>query len=180
MLEDITNLENIWKIVKETRKSLMSKIIDPDCQAGYTLLLDNHIKDNINTVVEKLDINISSTLLRNVSNRSLQTAAEIFTYLNYCPSYSEISEIRNFLVFMKKILKSDSLHKILLALASIMKTSHNAILKSSIRIFRKTMEMFKLNNYKNIEVITKKEGFDICRNNSKVCLETVKVLGQTY
>ena len=74
----------------------MSKIIDPDCQAGYTLLLDNHIKDNIETVVEKLKLNTTYSTNKNVSNKILQTAADMFTYLNFCPT-DEAKTLSNFL-----------------------------------------------------------------------------------
>ena len=58
------------------------------------------------------------------------------------------------------LIKSSSPQKILLALRSIIKTSQNAAKESSIRIFVKALETFQSSNDKNIDVITKGEGFN--------------------
>ena len=57
----MTNLdqENVWKIVKEKRKSLLSQISDPECQESDTLLSDSYIKGNVDTIEEKLKLNIT-------------------------------------------------------------------------------------------------------------------------
>ena len=77
--------KNVWKIVRQVRKSFLSKNTNPICDI-YSLLTDNHIKDNIETVVENLKLNTTYSTNKNVSDKILQTAADMFTYLNLCPS----------------------------------------------------------------------------------------------
>ena len=120
-----------------------------------SLLSDCYIKDNIDVVEEKLKLKIEITQNRNVSVETLQFAASIFTYLNFCPT-------KDFYVL--SVIKFESAENILLALASMMKSSQNAGKKSSTRIFSKAMEIFKLTSYRDIDVITKGKGIDDKRN----------------
>ena len=85
----MTNLdqENVWKIVKEKRKSLLSQISDPECQESDTLLSDSYIKGNVDTIEEKLKLNTTITPNKNVSYGTLQFAADIFIYLPQLLSY---------------------------------------------------------------------------------------------
>ena len=82
---DMTKLdpENVWKIVKNIRISLLSEHTNLDCY--IPMLSDEIIQGNINQVATELNLNTSSTPNKNVSNSILQTGVEIFTYLNYCP-----------------------------------------------------------------------------------------------
>ena len=54
---DKTKLDekSVWNRVKETRKSFLSQYIEPKCQD--TLLSNNLIKENINTLKKKLNMN---------------------------------------------------------------------------------------------------------------------------
>ena len=54
--------ENIWKIIRQIRKSFLSQNTDPQCLLfsypyNPSLLNENHIKDNIKTFGEKLELN---------------------------------------------------------------------------------------------------------------------------
>ena len=73
--------QNIWKIVKETRKSFLNEHFDIVCHYENPLIPDNFITDNTVSIEEKLKLNLSSTINRNVSYKTLQTAANMFTYL---------------------------------------------------------------------------------------------------
>ena len=53
--------ENVWKIVKQIRKLLLSQLKDSKCQSDVPLLYDSYIKDNIDVVEEKLRQNIEIT-----------------------------------------------------------------------------------------------------------------------
>ena len=110
-----------------------------------------------------------TTTSRNVS----VTAVELFTYLNFCPNKA-FKLISN---FFENLIKTESEKNILLALASMMKTSENISQESSTRIFIKTMEKMKLHHYKDIDIITKTNGFNDCAKNSNHCNETFKTLG---
>ena len=162
------DLKNVWKIVKKIRKSFLSQLKDPECQDYNTLLSDSYIKDNIDVVKEKLKLKIGITPNKNVSDVTLQFSANIFTYLNYCPTKE---------FYVLSIIKSESAKNIFLALTSMMKTSQNAGKQSYTKIFTKAMEIFRLFIYRDIDVITKEKGFDDWRNNSDHYYKTLKVLG---
>ena len=51
--------ENIWKIVKETRKSLFSRHPDPDCENDDSNLAATYVTENIDHFAEKLKLNPS-------------------------------------------------------------------------------------------------------------------------
>ena len=91
MLHNITQVdhENVWKLVKKTRKSFLITNKQLDCNIHKVLLVDNLIKSNIDSLAEKLQLNPTSTPNENVSHKTLETAGEMFTYLNYCPNKLE-------------------------------------------------------------------------------------------
>ena len=152
--------------MRQIRKSFLSQLKDQNCQDDETLLTD--IKYNIDVVEEKLKLNTTITPNKNVSYETLQFAANIFIYLNYCPP-------KDF--YILSVIKSESAKNILLALISMMKTSKNAGIKTSIEIFTKAMEIFQLIIYKDMDGITKEKGFDDWRNDLKHHNERLKVLG---
>ena len=102
--------EHIWKIIRQIRKSFLSQNTDPQCYTSNpSLLIDNHIKDNTETVGEKLKLNTTYSTNKNVSDKILQTAAHMFTYLNLCPS-AGAKTLSNFL---QDLFKSRSAKNIL-------------------------------------------------------------------
>ena len=46
------------------------------------------VEENVRTLEEKLNLKIDNEIIENVSDRTLQTALEMFTYLNYCPPHT--------------------------------------------------------------------------------------------
>ena len=56
-----------------------------DCKDDKTLLADRIIQENINSLAVELNLEITSTPKRDVSDKTLQAAVEMFTYLNFCP-----------------------------------------------------------------------------------------------
>jgi len=160
--------EKIWKIVRQIRKSFLSQLKNPKCQNSETLLSDTYIKDNIDVVEETFKQHIEIKPKKSLSHETLQFAANLFTYLSYCPT-------KDFYVL--SVIKSESAKNILLALISMMKTSKNAGIKTSTEIFTKAMEMFQLISYKDMDAINKEKGFDDWRNDLKHHNERLKVLG---
>ena len=130
---------NVWKIVEKTRNLFLSEHNDPECQDDDTLLSDEHIKDNLVTFEKNLKLNntATSTPVDNVSYKILETAAQMFTYLNYCPPklYS----------FFRDIKQTASPKEILSVLVSMLRVSSESGQKISNRIFTKAMEMFNPN-----------------------------------
>ena len=169
MMDKVKNdQDNVWKIVKQIRKTFLSQLKDPKCQSGEPLLHYDYIKDNIDIVEEKLKLTKTTTPHKNVSNKSLKFSANIFTYLNFCPT-------KDFYVL--SVTKSESAKNILLALTSMMKTSQNADKRRSTKIFTKAMEIFRLLTYRHINAISKEKGIDVRSYDFKYHNETVKVLG---
>ena len=140
--------ENVWKIVRQIRKSFLLQNSEPECQDDDTLLSDNYIKDNIDTVRANLKLSTTINEYRNVSDETLMFAANLFTFLNFCPT-------KDFYVI--SVIKSKSAKNILLALMSMMKTSQKTGKRSSTKIFTKAMELFNLNIYRYIDGITKEK-----------------------
>ena len=144
--------ENVWKKVKLTRKSfLFVKETLSACQFNSNLILlsPKVMQENQNKVEKELGINAKSTTYKNVSERTLQTAAEMFTYLNQCPQEHKL------LSFYKDLFKSAPLKDVILALTSIMKTTNNLEKEKSVNIFRKVMESINLLNYEDLQIIIK-------------------------
>ena len=158
------NHEKVWKFVKETRISFLSKEKYPTCVENQ-LFSYQDIYKNVETLGGKLGVDSTFFISLNMTKKDLQTADEMFTYLNYCQPtlYNLIEE-----------LKTESPKNILSALASIMKSAQNAGRESSIQIFMKAMEILELSNFKKIIATTNKVE---CKD-SKSCIKTSEDLGQ--
>ena len=81
---------------------------------------------------------MNTTYSRNkeVSEIILQTAADMFTFLNFCPT----AEARTLTILIQDLFNSRSAKNILSALTSMMKSSKNAEKESSIQIFMKAQK----------------------------------------
>ena len=168
--------ENVWKIVKEIRKTFLSQQTDQDCNYDKYLLSVTNIKNNIQRLSEKLKLNPQSIPNSNVSFTTLENAAKMFTYLNYCPP--------KLIFFISHLLNTATPRDIVLAFSSLKTISLNALKPSTIQMFSKIMESLGLNNYENIQLITQGK----CYNNSTygsctkktdvVDKEDLKVLGK--
>ena len=75
-------------------------------------------------------------------------SAEMFTYLSSCPP-EEIN-------LYNEILQSSSLKMILIDFASLLKTSRNAALSTTRRVFEEVLKYLTPAFYKRIEIITNK------------------------
>ena len=76
--------DSIWKIVKEIRKSFLSRHLNPECGEDY-VVTDHYISGNIDHFAKELKLSPSSIPRENVSHQTFETAGEIYAYLNYCP-----------------------------------------------------------------------------------------------
>ena len=138
--------ENVWKIVKETRKSLLSQNYNPKCQEFDTLLSDSYIKGNVDILEEKLKLNTIIDRNKNVSDETLQSAAKIFSYLNHCPP--KLSS------FIKILITTGTPKDIILGLTS---TKMTLLDKRKLfdKVFIQVMNKFNLKHYENIQILTK-------------------------
>ena len=173
------DLEQVWKLLKETRKSflLMSKQKtweDQFCFSGDQLLNLDYITSNVKSFAEKLKLNTSSTPNKNVSYKTLETAGKMFTYLNYCPPELEL--------FTSYIFGNETPKNMILALIYFMKTSQNSEKESARRILLRVMEALDLHTYEKIQMVTKgkcyiNDTFVKCTKNKNVSEEDIRILG---
>ena len=171
------DLDNVWKILKGTRKTFVSKLTDADCQHMNTyvslLLSEKNIKQNIDDVEKKLGINVSFAMNKNVSGKVLKTAVKMFTYLSFCPP--------KYLILVSNILKMEPPKNIILALTSMKMTTHNLEKLATVQILAKVMESLGLKQFEEIQIISKR----ICHNKngtfgncaSQRVVDNPKVLG---
>ena len=166
--------ENIWDIVKKTRLSFLSEYTDTDCY--QTLLPDNNIQDNMNSLASQLFLNTTSIPKANTSHKTLELAVQMFMYLNYCPS--------KLLKFTASLLKDGSPKEIILAMISVIKTNKNLAEKyTTIKMFSKVMDIFSLKQYEQVQIITKgycgtNTTLDNCTLNADITnKEVLKILG---
>ena len=171
------DLEQVWNLLKEIRKSFLSKSKqktwkDHFCVPRDKLLLGDYITINVKSFAERLKLNTSDRQNRNVSYKTLETAGEMFTYLNYCPPELEL--------FTTYILGNGSPKDMILALTHFMKTSQNSEKESTRRILLRVMEALDLHTYEKIQMVTKGKCYI---NNTFVncardlCEEDIRILG---
>ena len=158
--------EDVWKIVKDLRKKFLYKHDDPKCDGAF--LFNNevdyntyHIKDLTNELADKLKLNTTYETNENVSYKTLQTAAEMFLYLNYCPykldqshDHSLDENGKSFWSLMNHVLKTETPKDIILALTVLQKTPIMRLKAATQKIFRRVMERINLLQFEQIQMIT--------------------------
>ena len=140
-------IKYIWKIERKRRKIFLRT--ESCCKVYDGLIISKaSIIKNTKSVVEKItDDKITDVPSEEISEGTLKTAADMFTYLNFCPT--------KLFSFYTDLFTSATPKEIILALTSIMKSSvSEAHRRSSIKIFDKTTNILKLYNYKDIEILT--------------------------
>ena len=157
---DITKVEEdpAWKIVKKIRRSFLFEHPHADCQVhdtllseSKTLLSDENIEENINRVTKELKLNTSLTPDKNISFKTLETAGEMFTYLNNCPGL-----IPKYLRIIAHLFQNGTSREIIIGLKSIIKTSKNWAEKyKTIEMLSKFLETLRLKEYEKVQIITK-------------------------
>ena len=178
---DTTELDlvNVWEIVKKARLSFLLEHSDSDCIGA--LLSDTIIQENINNLAAELNLKTTSTLNEIVSNETLKSAVEMFTYLNYCPA-----SFNKFFSFSKYLFETGTPKQIILAMIEIMKTSQNAAKIGKVELFPRVMNIFNLFQYEQIQKITKgkwytKGTFSNCSKKIKATnKDKLEILGFLY
>ena len=139
--------EEVWKILNRTRKSFLSE--DNECK--YQFLSNEKVNNNIENLSKELNLTVTSTTNVNVSKKTLQTASEMFVYLNYCPD--------KFLLLIQHVLKNESPKDIILAFTNLLKHPRKIIREATMTIFQKVIESFKLFHHEKIQIISKGKCF---------------------
>ena len=163
-------MKNAWRIVKERRKMFLKTTSSCDDYTG-TIVSDSHISDNIDNIIEKLTSDtIMSTSFDDVSEETLETAAKMFTYLNFCPN--------ELFSFYADLFLNASPKEIMLALRSINKASITAAHKiSSTKIFDRFTSISKLTHYKDIEKLALTGFPENCKSKAGSCNEIINLMG---
>ena len=138
--------EEVWKILNFERKSFLS---EQHNECKNQLLSNEKVNNNIENLSKEL--NVTSTTNVNVSKTTLQTAAEMFFYLNYCPD--------KLLLLIQHVLKNESPKDIILAFTNLLKHPRKIIREATMTIFQKVIESFKLFHHEKIQIISKGKCF---------------------
>ena len=168
------DIDNLWIIIKQVGKIYLSYNDDPKCQEYDNQIAEDDIKTNIDNV-EKKTTNLKDYYYydENVTKNILQTGAEMFTYLNFCPP-------KKLLQFYKELLLQRSTKDIILAMTNIMKTRRNSEKSSATIIWNKIDQKLKNLKYRIIDSVTLRHmtnssEFVDCKDES--CSEKMKSLG---
>ena len=139
-------------IVRQVRNDFLIKNGDLECHIDWdNKISEEYIKTNIDRVEIYLtkDSNDSDSY-ENITEKNLQTGAEMFTYLNFCPPKSLIK-------FYEELLLQKSPKDIILAMTNIMKTRKNAEKLTATKILSKIEYSLKNLKYKKIDSVTLRE-----------------------
>ena len=107
--------KSVWKNVKKVRSSSHSSY-EQNCS---TWLNKEDVSSNLQDLYDRLEVFNVSNKAHNISLDNLNTAAEMFVYLNICPKDKEREEWRA--IYNETIKYSDSVSGLLASLFRIMK-----------------------------------------------------------
>ena len=114
------------------------------------LLEETLINNIIGELENRLNITQDSSIHSDVTNQILQAAAQIFTFLNFCPP--------KILKFYESLFRNASSKNILLALTNVVKVSQNAAKRSAIKILQTTLKTLRLAQFEKIEALATGTG----------------------
>ena len=163
------NIDNFWIIIKQVRKNYLSQNDDPECKNNQ--IAEDDIKTNIDNIEENLNTNSTNYDYydENITEDILQTGAEMFTYVNFCPP-------KKLLQFYKELLLQGSTKDIILAVTNIMKTRRNAEKVTATKIWSKIEMKLKYLKYNGIDSVKLRlTDFPTCTE--KTCSEKPIALG---
>ena len=175
---------NVWKIIKDLRKAILidSQKYDYDCNREQTWLDYKIIRENINSLADKLELGRISTKPKDfVYHEDLKTAAKMYTYINYCPNYIKPNLLK-LLRFNSILFESGTIKEIVLTLTNIIKTSQNADEKEkAVRIFEYIMKSLRLNQYEKVQMLTKGKCYtnatlENCTNSNHEYLQPTSIV----
>ena len=166
--KNLNDIDDFWKIIKEVRKEFLRGNTDPKCYDNK--IASTNIQRNIDEVEKNFTTKPINQSKENITEDILQTGAEMFTYLNFCPP--------KLLMFYKKLLLQGSIKDIILAFTNMMKTRRNAEKSLATKLWNKIERKLKHLKYRKIDSLTFKQldYSQIC-NKTKVCSEDFESLG---
>ena len=171
------DIDNLWMKVKQVRNDFLVKNDDPKCLIDQVnKIAEKYIKTNIDRVeIYLTKYSNDSDFYENITEKNLQTGAEMFTYLNFCPP-------KNLIKFYKELLLLKSPKQIILAMTNIMKTRKNAEKLTATKIWNKIENSLKYLKYRKIDSVTlrqMKHSYEFVNCTDKSCGEESISLGLT-
>ena len=88
-----------------------------DLSCGHTILFEDSMLTQVKAVEQILNIESTEQINDNLTHEELKTAAEMFLYLNTCPSL-----FKSWILFYEDLFLTQSANKIILTLNRMMKT----------------------------------------------------------
>ena len=128
------NEDKVWSVLQDIRSD-----ISFDKKCGSHGLYSDVVEAQVQKVEERLTIKSHDTRLDNVTNKDLQSGAEMFIYLNICQDLQ-----RSWFLFFTYLLQNQPLDKILLTLNRIFKGGAAKRTSISQKIFNNITSMFSL------------------------------------
>ena len=126
--------EAVWKVVIDTRMLFLKMFNNITQSSKYNPSLASHfhIQNNFEKVTSELNITVPYKLMENVTDETLQTAFEMFTYMNFFPP--------KLILLYQKLFKYESPKKILLAMTNLLRSSDSLSKQISNKIWLKIRE----------------------------------------
>ena len=163
--------KTLWKILRKTKNIFLTEQSEFTCYHG--LLSDESIKYIMMSFVEKVGLNTTSSLNEGIPEETLQTATDMFTYLNLCPP-----KLLSF--YASNLFKNGDPKLIVTALTSVLKTSQDTATVKNILSrypFTALMQSFNLVQYENIQMITNTRKAFIDTDKKYASKEVMKSFG---
>ena len=167
----ISSVENIWHAV---RKVKLETANDKDCLWGLYSESDD-VTDQVKAVEEALNFESSESTFDTLTPEDLKIAADMFIYLNLCPSSESVQIwLRTMSTFFDDLFKKKPANEIILTLNRMMKTKYDT--DGNIfaqKIFKRTSSLLAL-KYEEIQSLLPGGG----TNTSVGSSQAIKNLGK--
>ena len=137
---------DMWKIVQKVRPSNEFQSDDFKCFGSTNMLGIKPIRLNNELLESFLGVKGGTVPMEDVLEETLETGAEMFTYMNLCSVMGKL---------YKDVIKTSSPKQIFLALYAIFKKSTNSDKKVAEMIWTFYTHKLNLTSYQKIECITK-------------------------
>ena len=151
-------IEEVWSILRKS-KSVFFDCTNPGDTFDQDFYKNSEIQEQLNKVETQfqLDSNAGTTPIDDISDSTLELAAEMFLYLNGC-----LRPLKSWVLFYQNLFKDQPPDVIVLKLNRILKgenlsPTNNNLKSIASKLFRKVTSLFPL-KYKEIQNVTKGLG----------------------
>ena len=160
------NVDEIWSIVKEAKKNFTHSSNACSKESRTKVLFKSDvIKDIIDGIEQRRNLNSTSDLYKNVTQETFDMAAKMATYLFLCPSDTHS--------FYDVLFRTETPKNIVLAMLSMLKTTRNAGKIAAEKIVGKVAEKLKIDHFKNIDDLINGK----CTTN---CTDILEIFGKIF